>query len=318
MSGKQIPQPVQIQAINLNLTPTQIESNSFNVVSGGTTANTQFSVRDYLAPAPMVAATVKAPNAQLPAILSMAKAYGVKSLDKVSGAGTLNVDMRASGPVKSLSSQEIMKTLNGAINLNLNNVKYSGADISHEVSSIAKFLQPAAGAGQGQGSTTITKLTGDIQITNGIAQTKNLQAQMDWGNLGITGSANLADQTLNMHGLAALSQASSQKAGGTQIGGFMQTALADKQGQLVIPLLITGTFSSPHFAPDTQQLAQMKLKGLAPNMNDPGSLVGTLQNALSGKNPVQGLSSQQTQHPSASPAQNPAQQLMGLFGGKKK
>ena len=31
----------------------------------------------------MVAATVKAPNAQLPAILSMAKAYGVKSLDKV-------------------------------------------------------------------------------------------------------------------------------------------------------------------------------------------------------------------------------------------
>jgi hypothetical protein len=35
MSGKDIAQPIQIQAINLKITPTQIQSAPFNVVSGG-------------------------------------------------------------------------------------------------------------------------------------------------------------------------------------------------------------------------------------------------------------------------------------------
>jgi len=113
MTGQQMPEPIQIQAVNLALTPQQIQSNPFNVVSGGTTVNTQFALHNYLAPTPTVAATVKAANAQLPAILAMAKAYGVKSLDKVSGSGAINLDMHANGPVKSVNSQEVLKALNG-------------------------------------------------------------------------------------------------------------------------------------------------------------------------------------------------------------
>jgi hypothetical protein len=44
----------------------------------------------------------------------------------------------------------------------------------------------------------------------------------------------------------------------------MKTALANSQGELVIPALITGTFSKPRCEPDVQQLAQMKLKGPVP------------------------------------------------------
>jgi uncharacterized protein involved in outer membrane biogenesis len=293
----------------LNLTPSQVQSNQFNVVSGGTTLNTQFAVNNYMAPTPVVAATVKAANAQLPAILAMAKAYGVKSLDKVSGAGVLNLDMRATGPVKALNSQEIMKALNGTINLNLNNVKYSGADMGNEISKVAGFLKPASNSG---GVTTISKLTGDILVKSGIATTNNLQAQLDWGNVAITGSTNLADQTLNLRALAALTQASSQQVGGNQVGGFLHTALANSQGQLVVPVLITGTFSNPKFAPDVQQAAQMKLKGLVPNGNNPGGLVGAL---LGGKNPAQAQQPNSNQQPAS---QNPAQQLLGLFGKKKK
>jgi len=318
-SGNQIAQPIQIQAINLDLTPTQIQSNPFNVVSGGTTVNTQFSLQNYLSAAPIVAATAKTTNAQLPAILSMAKAYGVKALDKVSGSGVINMDMHATGPVKSLTSQEVLKTLNGTINVNLSNVKYSGADIGHEISSIARFIQPTSSTGQG--STTISKMTGDIQVKNGIAQTNNLHAQLDWGNIAITGTATLADEALDMHGLVALSQPESQKVGGTSIGGFMQTALADKQGQLVVPVLITGTFSSPKFAPDAQQLAKMKVQGLAANLNNPSSLTGALQHFVGGQTPAgSGQAQQQGQQPSnpGQPAQNqnPVQHILGLFGGK--
>ncbi len=315
MSGKDIAQPVQIQSVNLTLTPSQIQSNPFNVISGGTTLNSQFAVRNYLSPAPVVDATVRAPNAQLPAILSMAKAYGVTSLDKVNGAGTLNLDVHAAGPVKSLNKAEIMRALNGTTNLDFNNVKYSGADVSHELASIAGFLNANAGGGQStQGITNILKMTGNILVKNGIAQTNNLQAKLDIGNVGAAGTANMADETLNMRVTAVLSKEFSQKVGGNSIGGFMQTALANNNGELVIPALVTGTFSNPRFAPDVQQIAQMKLKGLVPNFDNPASVTGTLQNLLGGA----GNSAQGQQSPQQPQQQNPVQQLMGIFGKKKK
>jgi hypothetical protein len=262
LSGKNIAQPIQIPSVNMNLTPSQVQSNTFNVVSGGTTLNTQFTVRNYQSSSPTVDATVRAPNAQLPAILAMAKAYGVSSLDKLSGEGTLNLNMKAAGPVKSLSSAEIMRALNGTADLNFNNVKYSGANISHELSTIAGFLNPNAGSQSTGGVTNISKVTGNIQVRNGLAQTNNLNAVLDIGNVAAVGTANLVDETLNLRVTAVLSQAATQKAGGNSVGGFMQTALANNQGELVVPALVTGTFSNPKFSPDMQQIAQMKLKGL--------------------------------------------------------
>jgi hypothetical protein len=97
----------------------------------------------------------------------------------------------------------------------------------------------------------------------------------------------------------------------------MQTALANNQGELVVPALVTGTFSNPHFAPDVQQIAQMKVKGLIPNLSNPSSMTGTLQNLLGGaKNPAPAAQSGQQQN--QQPQQNPVDQLMGIFGKKKK
>jgi uncharacterized protein involved in outer membrane biogenesis len=315
MTGKDIVQPIQIPSVTLNLTPSQIQSNPFTMISGGTTLNAQLGVRNYLSPSPIVDATVRAPNAQLPAILSLAKAYGMTALDKVNGAGTMNLDVHAAGPVKSLSKAEIIRALNGSVNLNFNNVKYSGANLSQQLASIAGFLNANSTAQSAQGITNILKMTGDIIIRNGIAQTNNLQAQLDIGNIGAAGTANLENEALNMRATAVLSQAFSQKVGGQSVGGFMKTALANNQGQLVIPALVTGTFSNPRFAPDVQQLAQMKLKGLIPNMDNPASVAGALQSLLGGaKPPAQGQPQQQTEQPQQ---EDPVQQLIGIFGKKK-
>jgi uncharacterized protein involved in outer membrane biogenesis len=230
VSGKDIPQPIQIPSATFNLTPTQIQSNTFNVTSGGSTLDTQFTLRNYQAPAPVVDATVRAPNAQLPAVLAMAKAYGVTSLDKVNGAGTMNLNLHAAGPLKSITTAEIMRTLNGTMKVDFNNVKYSGADINHELASIAGFLNSNPASTPAQGYTNILKMTGDIVVKNGIAETNNLQAKLDLGNVGAAGTASLIDNTLNMRVTVVLSQASSQKAGGNSIGGFMQTALANNKG----------------------------------------------------------------------------------------
>jgi len=234
----------------------------------------------------------------------MAKAYGVTSLDKVTGAGTLSVDMHAAGPVQSLSSNEIVKALNGTINVNFNNVRYAGVDISHQLLSMIGTNQ----SGKDQGFTNVQKMTGAILVKNGIAQTNNLQATLDIGNVGAVGTANLASQTLNMQLNAVLSKAFTQQVGGTGVGGYMSTALANSQGELVIPATVTGTFQNPKVMPDVQKMAQMKLKGLIPTGDNPLGAASSILGGLTGKKG----------QPSAGQQQNPVNQVLGLFGTKKK
>ena len=313
-TGKDIPQPVQIQAINLHLTPTQIHSDPFNVVSGGTTMNTQFSLQEYLSNNPTVNATLKAPNAQLQNLLAMAKAYGVTGLEKVSGTGTINLDMHETGPVKSLNQASLMRALNGTTALNVANLRYTGVDLAHELGSIAGFLDKVQSS---KGYTDVSPLTGNIVVKNGIAQTNNLNAKLDIGSVAGVGTANLVDNTLNMHLTAVLNSKFSQMVGGNGIGGFMKTALGNNQGELAIPVLVTGTLQNPKFAPDMQQMTQMKLKGLIPSNNNPGA-VGGILGGLMGKNATQQQNqNQQAQQQQQSP-QNQVQQIIGLFGKKKK
>lgn len=306
MSGKEIAKPVDVKTLNVALTPTEIHSDTFNVTSGGTTAAVQFSARQYTSNSPVVDATVRAPQAALPDLLAMAKAYGVTSLDKVNGQGTLNVDLHAAGPVKSLNSDAIMRALNGTLNLNFNNLRYSGVDIPHQLLSI--IGSGKASQQKDQGYTNVQKTTGAIVIKNGIAQTNNLQATLDIGNVGATGTADLASQTLNMQLNAVLSKAFTQEVGGTGVGGYMSTALANNQGELVVPATVTGTFQNPKVMPDVQKMAQMKLKGLIPTGDNPLGGASSILGGLTGKKGQPGQPQQQ----------NPVNQVLGLFGTKKK
>jgi AsmA protein len=311
-SGKDIPQPVQVPAVNLALTPNEIHSDNFNVTSGGTTVNTQFSLRQYTSKTPLIDATLKAPQAQLPAILAIAKAYGVSGLEKLSGQGTLALDMHASGPLQAVTSDQILHALNGNINLHFNNVRYSGVDISHQLATIGQFLNASSTLQKDQGFTNILKMTGDIPVRNGIAQTNNLQALLDIGNVGVTGTANLVSQALNLDATAVLSKAFSQQVGGTGIGGYMQTALANNQGEIVIPATITGTLQHPIFAPNVHKLAQMRLKGLLPSSDNPLSgAAGILGGFLGQKGGTQ------AKQPGQQQQQDAVQQFLGLVGGKK-
>jgi hypothetical protein len=318
LSGNDIPQPVQIQAISLNLTPTQIQSSPFNVVSGGTTLNAQFALQQYLSNNPLINASVKAPNAQVQSLLAMAKAWGITGMDKVSGNGTINLDMRASGPLKSVTSAEIMRAVNGTTVLDVSSLRYSGLDLSRELGMIAGFLKSAQPS---NGFTDVSPLTGNIVVKNGIAQSNNLHAKLGIGTVAGAGTANLVDQTLNLHLTAVLSQAVSQQVGGTGIRGFMNTALANNQGELAIPVLVTGTFQNPKFVPDVQQMAQMRLKGLIPTSNNPAAGVSGLLGNLLGRKATNAQPAQgqvQQGQSSQNEQRNPVQQIIGIFGGKKK
>jgi AsmA protein len=309
VTGKDIPQPVQIKAVNLALTPNEIRSGQFNVTSGNTTMSTLLSLKQYTSNSPIIDATVKAPNATLPEVLSIARAYGVSGLDKISGLGTINLDGRITGPVKSITSADVLRVLNGSANMNFNNVRLNGTDVAHQLATIAGFARPGEGD---HGFTNISRMTGNILVTNGVARTNNLQALLDVGNVSATGTANLVTEALNMSVSAVLSKAMSQQVGGTSIGGYMNTALANNQGEIVIPILVTGTMKNPRFAPDLQKLAQMKLKGLVPNFDNPGGAASGILGTLLGQKGNQTQQPQQQQQ-----QQQPGvQQLLDLFGKK--
>jgi hypothetical protein len=179
------------------------------------------------------------------------------------------------------SSSGIARSLNGNLSLNLVNGKLMNINLLHELASVGKFV--GANFDAAQNFTNLAQLTGDFDVKNGVAQTNNLKAAIDGGTLAAAGLVNLADQSLNLRVTTVLNKALSQQVGGTQVGGYMSTALANNQGELVMPVIITGTFQHPRVAPDLQQIAQMKLKNMLPNAKNPAELTTGILGAVLGQ-----------------------------------
>ncbi|MDQ2840758.1 MAG: AsmA family protein [Acidobacteriota bacterium] len=222
-----------------------------------------------------------------------------------------------------VSSNDLPQTLNGNVTFDVTNGQLKNVNILNELSKVGKFLGSApAQAGSG---TALKKFDGTLNIVNGVASTNNLTAALDAGSLSANGTMNLVNQGLDLHMTAALASSTSKAVGGTQIGGFLNTALANNKGELVIPVLVTGTMAHPTFTPDAQALAQMKLKNLLPSVSDPSRLAsgvlggkgagGILNGLLGGQAPAK--PGQQAQ-PNQQQNQNPINSILNQFGKKKK
>ncbi|MBZ5631097.1 MAG: AsmA-like C-terminal region-containing protein, partial [Acidobacteriia bacterium] len=292
-------------------------------------------------PTPM-AVTVSTKLSQVDANKLLSSISSVKQTLYGLLAANANTTFRAA------SSADMARTLNGTIALDLTKGKLAHIDLLNELANVGKFV----GSGFKSPSSTVSEpftdivqLTGNFNVVNGLAQTNNLKVLIPGGSIGAEGAMNLATEELNMHLTAVLTKAMSQQVGGTQVGGFMQTALANQQGELVIPILLTGTFSKPRVAPDLQKIAQMKLQNLLPTAGNPGALGSTILGAIGGKGAQQkqqggiggilgALTGQQQQQqnqqqpkqPAASPQRQPQPQpqnplgdlLNQVLGDKKK
>src|SRR3989442_12071553 len=146
--------------------------------------------------------------------------------------------MHAVGPMQAIASNEILRALNGKLDVNFNNVRLAGTDITHQLASLGQFLKPGE---KDQGFTNISRMTGNIFVRNGIAQTNDLQALLDLGNIGVTGAANLITQALDLRVTAVLSKAASQQVGGTGIGGGHKKNPGHQPGRPGVPATFTPT-----------------------------------------------------------------------------
>lgn len=209
-------------------------------------------------------------------------------------------------------SSQVVKSLNGTLDLNLQNGRLVGIDLLNQLASIGKFLNVTKAS---EPFTNIAKLTGNFNVRNGVAHTDNLTAAIDGGTLGAKGDVDLANQTINMAATAVLSQQMAQQVGGTGIGGYLSTALANSKGELVMPVLISGSLKSPQVVPDTKALAQMKLNNVMPTLTNPSTLTGIV-GALTGKQQNSASQPQQQNQP-AQQKQDAVQGILDALAGKK-
>jgi hypothetical protein len=167
-------------------------------------------------------------------------------------------------------------------------------------------------------------MSGTFQLQNGVAQTNDLKAALDVGTMSAQGLLNLVNESLNMHLTAVLDSGFSKSVGGTGVGGYLNTALANQKGELVLPVIITGTMSHPAVAPDVQKIAQMKVNNILPtaagvlggkNANV-GGIVGSLLGGGGQQGQQPGKQAQPNQQQDVNKAINDA--LGGLLGGGKK
>jgi uncharacterized protein involved in outer membrane biogenesis len=236
--------------------------------------------------------------------------------------GTMNANLNQT--FSTPASGNVTQTLNGPFAFTLSNGKLTKVDLVSELAKIGKFT--GGGGATGKGYTSISSMSATFDVRNGVASTNDLKAALDVGSMAANGSVNLVNEALAMHLTAVMNKQYSQSVGGTGVGGYLNTALGNKNGELVIPVIISGTMSSPKVAPDVQKLAEMKLNNLVPNAagllsggakGGAGGIVGAL---------LGGGQQQQQGQQGGKPAQSQQQQqvndlqnaLGGLLGGSKK
>ncbi|HET9943258.1 MAG TPA: AsmA-like C-terminal region-containing protein, partial [Terriglobia bacterium] len=213
---------------------------------------------------------------------------------------------RAAGPLDSVASTNVVRALNGNLKLGFEPMKFQGIDAFRELARIGGFLNASE---PDKGYTDIIHLTGNVLVKNGVAQTSDLQARLSDATLALAGTSDLATEALDLRANAVFSKAFSERAGGTKVGGYLTTALSNSKGEIVIPVIISGTFKQPKFAPDHQAFLRLQRDRLLEN---PAGAVGGILDAISGKKkPADGTTEEQ-------PKPNLRDTLEGIFGGGKK
>ena len=221
-------------------------------------------------------------------------------------AGILNATLNQTLSLP--ASGDVTQTLNGPFAFTVSNGKLTKLDLLNELGKIAKFGESA------KGYTAFSNMSGTFDIRNGVATTHDLKAALDVGSMAGSGTINLVNQALSLRLTTVLNKSFSQSIGGTGIGGYMNTALANKNGELVLPVMIGGNMGRPMVTPDLQTIAQMKLDNLIPSVG--GLLGGKSGTGASGilGTLMGGVQTQQPTQQAKKPVPSQQQQVQDLLG----
>lgn len=187
--------------------------------------------------------------------------------DFLSGPVSLSADI--GGGMKDFT--DFTRTASGSGSIKVTGGKLKGLDLLGTAAGLAGLssLVPGAGAAPGEaakGETSFSDLSASFEVEDGKIRTKTLRIVSD--KMGLTGKAVVGfDRTLDFQGSVRLSKEMSERFRG-KAGRF----LVGPEGEVEIPLLLSGPVTSPAVSLDTAALAkgagEKLLKGLTEKIQD--------------------------------------------------
>lgn len=142
---------------------------------------------------------------------------------------------------------QIKKTLNGKGDLRFND----GAIVGIDLASMARNVQSAFGAGTQGGQrprTDFTELAIPFTIKNGVANTPASSLKSPFIRILVAGTADLVKETLDF------------RVEPKAVASIKGQGDASQRSGLMVPVLVSGTFSSPKFRPDLSAAAKQNIE----------------------------------------------------------
>jgi AsmA protein len=156
---------------------------------------------------------------------------------RLSGRATLNLKATARGA----TVDTFLKSLSGHLEANLAQGALEGIDVGYEMSRAQALIDKSAAAPRANtGHTPFEVFQTSAQITNGVAETRDLTIASSVLKVSGQGSANLASKAIDFKLLAAVATAPARTTD--------------------IPLKVTGTYTDPAVRPDIEAVAKDQLK----------------------------------------------------------
>ncbi len=154
------------------------------------------------------------------------------------------------------SPEKIKQTLNGKGEFHIND----GAIVCVDLAAMARNVKSAFGLAAKEAQrprTDFAELSAPFTLTNGVFSTTNTKLKNPFLRLKAKGKADLVDETLDFRVKPKF--VSTMKGQGGDMSG----------SGLAVPVLVTGTFSSPKFRPDLESMIK---KGLTEDLSDAAGL----------------------------------------------
>jgi AsmA protein len=169
--------------------------------------------------------------------------------DFLEGNLKANIDLTMTGD----DAKQIKKTLNGNGNLLFKDGAIKGIDIAGMVNNVQAAFGLAEKAG-GTQRTDFSKLDVPFTVKQGLVNTTNTTLISPLIRLTASGTADLVSENLDFR--------VEPKFVGTLKG---QEDSQERSG-LMVPVLVTGTFSSPKFRPDFERILKQKIEKSLPDL----------------------------------------------------
>jgi AsmA protein len=156
---------------------------------------------------------------------------------RLSGRANVNLKATARGD----TADSMLKTLSGHLDANLADGALEGIDVGYEINLAQALINRSpAPAGQSTGKTPFQAFKVSAQITNGIAETRDLTITSQVLKVAGQGNANLSSKAIDFKLLTSVMTAPARNTD--------------------IPLKVTGSYTDPTVRPDIEAVAKDQLK----------------------------------------------------------